>query len=631
MSQAQTHAFQTEVKQLLRLMIHSLYSNPEVFLRELISNASDACDKLRFEALADDGLYEDDQDLRVRVSFDSDAKTVTIDDNGIGMNHEEVVEHIGTIAHSGTKAFLEQLEADKQKDANQIGQFGVGFYSAFIVADHVELTTRRAGVSAEHGVRWTSTGEGEYTIETVDKPERGTRIVLRLREDQQEFADDFRLRSVIRKYSDHINFPVQMWVAPKTEKDDEGNETEIPGRWETVNDANALWTRPKSEITDEEYTEFYKHVSHDWEPPLTWAHNQVEGKVEYTSLLYIPKRAPFDLFEPEQSHGVKLYVKRVFIMDDADKLMPRYLRFVRGVIDSADLPLNVSREILQSNRVLDTIRSGSVKRVLSLLEKMAKNETEKYADFWQTFGRVLKEGVGEDVANKEKIAGLLRFASTKGQDDGASDAETVSLADYIERMPEDQDEIYYIIADSYQAALASPHLEIFRKKGIEVLLLSDRVDEWVMAHLTEFDGKSLKSVTKAKVDVDEEDEDESEEEKQEQEALIKRLKDTLGEEVKDVRRSRRLVDSPACLVTDEGDVSLHLQRILEQAGQAMPESKPILEINPDHRLLKQAEGESDEARFADIAHVLYGQAMLAEGGKLGDSADFVSRLNRLLA
>ncbi|QGT79113.1 molecular chaperone HtpG [Guyparkeria halophila] len=626
MSQAQTHAFQTEVKQLLRLMIHSLYSNPEVFLRELISNASDACDKLRFEALADDGLYEDDKDLRVRVSFDSEAKTVTIDDNGIGMNHEEVVEHIGTIAHSGTKAFLEQLEADKQKDANQIGQFGVGFYSAFIVADHVELTTRRAGVGAEHGVRWTSTGEGEYTIETVDKPERGTRIVLHLREDQQEFADDFRLRSVIRKYSDHINFPVQMWVAPKTEKDDEGNETETPGRWETVNDANALWTRPKSEITDEEYTEFYKHVSHDWEPPLAWAHNQVEGKVEYTSLLYVPKRAPFDLFEPEQSHGVKLYVKRVFIMDDADKLMPRYLRFVRGVIDSADLPLNVSREILQSNRVLDTIRSGSVKRVLSLLEQMAKNEPEKFAEFWQTFGRVLKEGIGEDFANKEKIAGLLRFASTKGE----GSAETVSLADYIERMPEDQDEIYYIIADSYQAALASPHLEIFRKKGIEVLLLSDRVDEWVMAHLTEFDGKTLKSVTKATIDVDEDDEDESEE-KQEHEALIQRLKDTLGEEVKDVRRSRRLVDSPACLVTDEGDVSLHLQRILEQAGQSMPETKPILEINPDHRLLQQAEGESDEARFADIAHVLYGQAMLAEGGKLADSADFVSRLNRLLA
>lgn len=627
MSQAQTHAFQTEVKQLLRLMIHSLYSNPEVFLRELISNASDACDKLRFEALADDGLYEDDKDLRVRVSFDAEAKTVTIDDNGIGMNHEEVVEHIGTIAHSGTKAFLEQLEADKQKDANQIGQFGVGFYSAFIVADHVELTTRRAGVGAEHGVRWTSTGEGEYTIETVDKPERGTRIVLHLREDQQEFADDFRLRSVIRKYSDHINFPVQMWVAPKTEKDDEGNETETPGRWETVNDANALWTRPKSEITDEEYTEFYKHVSHDWEPPLAWAHNQVEGKVEYTSLLYVPKRAPFDLFEPEQSHGVKLYVKRVFIMDDADKLMPRYLRFVRGVIDSADLPLNVSREILQSNRVLDTIRSGSVKRVLSLLEQMAKNEPEKFAEFWQTFGRVLKEGVGEDFANKEKIAGLLRFASTTGE----GDEETISLADYIERMPEDQDEIYYIIADSYQAALASPHLEIFRKKGIEVLLLSDRVDEWVMAHLTEFDGKTLKSVTKATIDVDEDDEDESEEEKQGHEALIQRLKDTLGEEVKDVRRSRRLVDSPACLVTEEGDVSLHLQRILEQAGQSMPETKPILEINPDHRLLQQAEGESDEARFADIAHVLYGQAMLAEGGKLADSADFVSRLNRLLA
>ncbi len=627
MSQPQTHAFQTEVTQLLRLMIHSLYSNPEVFLRELISNASDACDKLRFEALADDGLYENDKNLRVRVSFDADQKTVTIDDDGIGMNHEEVVEHIGTIAHSGTKAFLEQLEAGKKQDLQQIGQFGVGFYSAFIVADHVELTTRRAGVGAEHGVRWTSDGEGEYTIETVDKPERGTRIVLHLREDQQEFADDFRLRSVIRKYSDHINFPVQMWVPPKTEKDDEGNETQVPGRWEMVNDANALWTRPKSDISDEEYTEFYKHVSHDWEPPLTWAHNKVEGKVEYTSLLYIPKRAPFDLFEPEQSHGVKLYVKRVFIMDDADKLMPRYLRFVRGVIDSADLPLNVSREILQSNRVLDTIRSGSIKRVLSLLEQMAKNEPEKFAGFWKTFGRVLKEGVGEDFGNKEKIAGLLRFTSTKGE---GSD-ETVSLADYIERMAEDQDEIYYIIADSYQAAMASPHLEIFRKKDIEVLLLSDRVDEWLMAHLTEFDGKSLKSVTKATLDVDEEEEKESDQEKAEHEELIKRLKETLGDQVDDVRRSRRLVDSPACLVTGEDQVSLHLQRLLEQAGQEAPTVRPILEINPDHRLLQQAEKEADDERFADIAHVLFGQAALAEGGKLADSADFVSRLNRLLA
>ncbi|MGM0516615.1 MAG: molecular chaperone HtpG [Pseudomonadota bacterium] len=627
MSQAQTHAFQTEVKQLLRLMIHSLYSNPEVFLRELISNASDACDKLRFEALSDDGLYEGDKDLRVRVSFDAENKTVTIEDNGIGMNHDEVVEHIGTIARSGTRAFIEQLEAGQAKDANQIGQFGVGFYSAFIVADHVELTTRRADAGAEHGVRWASDGEGEYTIETVEKPERGTRIVLHLREDQQEFADDFRLRSVIRKYSDHIDFPVQIWVPPRTEKDEEGNETEVPGRWETVNDANALWTKPKSEISEEEYTEFYKHVSHDWEPPLTWAHNHVEGKVEYTSLLYIPKRAPFDLFEPEQSHGVKLYVKRVFIMDDAEKLMPRYLRFVRGVIDSPDLPLNVSREILQSNRVLDTIRSGSVKRVLNLLEQMAKNEPEKYAGFWKTFGRVLKEGVGEDFANKEKIGGLLRFASTKGE----GDEESVSLADYIERMSADQDEIYYIIADSYQAAIASPHLEIFRKKGLEVLLLSDRVDEWLMAHLTEFDGKPLKSVTKAKIDVDEEEKDESEEEKSEHEALIKRLKDTLGDRVKDVRRSRRLVESPACLVTDEDQVSLHLQRLLEEAGQEAPGVQPILEINPEHRLLRQAEDETDDERFADIAHVLFGQAALAEGGKLADSAEFVSRLNRLLA
>ena len=627
MNQPQTHAFQTEVKELLRLMIHSLYSNSEIFLRELVSNASDACDKLRFEALADDALYEGDDRLRIRVSFDAENKTVTVEDNGIGMTHDEVVEHIGTIAHSGTKAFIEQLAEDQQKDAQQIGQFGVGFYSSFIVADHVELTTRRAGIGVEHGVRWTSKGEGEYTIETVEKPERGTRIVLHLREDQQEFADDFRLRNIIRTYSDHINFPVEMWVPPKTEKNEDDEDVITEGYWEAVNDANALWTRPKSELKDEDYEAFYKHVAHDWESPLAWTHNKVEGKVEYTSLLYIPKRAPFDLFEREQTQGVKLYVKRVFIMEDAEKLMPRYLRFVRGVIDSADLPLNVSREILQSNRVLDTIRAGSVKRVLSLIESMAKNEPEKFADFWKTFGQVLKEGVGEDFSNKDKIAGLLRFASTNG--DG--DAQTVSLADYIERMPEDQQEIYYIIADSYQAAVSSPHLEVFRKKGIEVLLLSDRVDEWVMANLTEFDGKSLKSITKADVSLDDEQADEEEQEQSDSSELIERIKQALGDRVEDVKRSRRLVDSPACLVTDDSQMSLHLKRILEEVGQDAPNVKPILEINPEHRLLKQAEQESDQARFADIASVLLDQATLAEGGKLEDPAGFVSRLNRLLA
>ncbi|HHQ69761.1 MAG TPA: molecular chaperone HtpG [Halothiobacillaceae bacterium] len=627
MNQPQTHAFQTEVKELLRLMIHSLYSNSEIFLRELISNASDACDKLRFEALADDSLYEGDDRLRIRVSFDADKKTVTIDDNGIGMTHDEVVENIGTIAHSGTKAFLEQLADDKKKDAQQIGQFGVGFYSSFIVADYVELTTRRAGIGAEHGVRWTSRGEGEYTIETVEKPERGTTIVLHLREDQHEFAADFRLRQIIRTYSDHINFPVEMWVEPKTEENDDGETVTTEGYWETVNDANALWARPKSELEDKDYEAFYKHVAHDWEAPLAWSHNRVEGKVEYTSLLYIPKRAPFDLFEREQTQGVKLYVKRVFIMEDAEKLMPRYLRFVRGVIDSADLPLNVSREILQSNRVLDTIRSGSVKRVLSLIESMAKKEPEKFSHFWKTFGQVLKEGIGEDFANKDKIAALLRFASTKGE----GDAQTVSLDDYIGRMAEDQNEIYYIIADSHTAAISSPHLEVFRKKDIEVLLLSDRVDEWVMANLTEYQGKKLKSITKAELSLDEDEEQPDEQEKSDAAELIERLKKALGDRVEDVKRSRRLVESPACLVTDEAQMSLHLKRILEEVGQDAPNVKPILEINPSHRLLKLAEKETDEARFADIASVLFDQATLAEGGKLDDPAGFVSRINRLLA
>ena len=625
MSQPETRGFQTEVKELLQLMIHSLYSNPEIFLRELVSNASDACDKLRFEAVSDDALYEGDESLRIRVSFDEAAKTVTIEDNGIGMNRDEVIENIGTIARSGTKAFIQKLGQDKSKDLSQIGQFGVGFYSAFIVADEVSLTTRRAGMGSEHGVKWTSRGEGEYTLETVEKPSRGTTIVLHLREDHTDFANDWRLRSTIRKYSDHITFPVEMLKVPTPKTDDAEEKAVEAPEWERINDAQALWVRPKSEITDDEYTEFYKHVGHDWEAPLAWTHNRVEGKTEYTSLLYLPARAPFDLWDRESKQGVKLYVKRVFIMDDAEKLMPRYLRFVRGVIDSADLPLNVSREILQSNRVLDTIRQGSVKRVLSMLDQMASNDAEKYAKFWGTFGQVLKEGVGEDFGNREQIAGLLRFASTQA----GSDEQNVSLKDVIGRMQEGQDEIYYIIADSYAAALASPHLEIFRKKGIEVLLLWDRIDEWLMSQLTEFEGKKLKSVTRAELGLDEAAEDEPAA-KETQDALVDRLKKTLGEQVDDVRISKRLVDSPACLVTTEEEMSLHLQRLLKEAGQAAPTVKPILEINPQHQLLQRAANETDDARFEDIARVLLGQAALAEGGHLSDAADFVTRLNRLL-
>ncbi len=625
MSQPETRGFQTEVKELLQLMIHSLYSNPEIFLRELVSNASDACDKLRFEAVSDDALYEGDESLRIRVSFDEAAKTVTIEDNGIGMNRDEVIENIGTIARSGTKAFIQKLGQDKSKDLSQIGQFGVGFYSAFIVADEVSLTTRRAGMGLEHGVKWTSRGEGEYTLETVEKPSRGTTIVLHLREDHTDFANDWRLRSTIRKYSDHITFPVEMLKVPTPKTDDaEAKAVEAP-EWERINDAQALWVRPKSEITEDEYTEFYKHVGHDWEAPLAWTHNRVEGKTEYTSLLYLPARAPFDLWDRESKQGVKLYVKRVFIMDDAEKLMPRYLRFVRGVIDSADLPLNVSREILQSNRVLDTIRQGSVKRVLGMLDQMASSDAEKYAKFWRTFGQVLKEGVGEDYGNREQIAGLLRFASTQA----GSDEQNVSLKDVIGRMQEGQDEIYYIIADSYAAALASPHLEIFRKKGIEVLLLWDRIDEWLMSQLTEFEGKKLKSVTRAELSLDETAEDEQEA-RENQSALVERLKKTLGDQVDDVRVSKRLVDSPACLVTTEEEMSLHLQRLLKEAGQAAPTVKPILEINPQHQLLQRAADETDDARFEDIARVLLGQAALAEGGHLSDAADFVTRLNRLL-
>ena len=622
----ETLGFQAEVKQLLQLMIHSLYSNKDIFLRELISNASDAADKLRFEGLSDSALYENDPDLKIRIAFDRDARTLTITDNGIGMSRQEVIEHIGTIAKSGTREFFSQLSGDQKKDAALIGQFGVGFYSAFIVADRITLTTRRAGLTSEHGVRWESEGAGDYTLETVDKPARGTEIVLHLREGEDEFLSDYKIKSIIRTYSDHITLPI---VMKKTEWKD-GVETPTDED-ETVNRASALWARAKKDVSEEEYQEFYKHVAHDFEPPLAWSHNRVEGKQEYISLLYVPSRAPFDLYDRDRRHGIKLYVRRVFIMDDAEQLMPAYLRFVRGVIDSADLPLNVSREILQSSRDIDAIKAGSVKKVLGLLEDLAENQPEKYIEFWNAFGRVLKEGPGEDFANKEKIAALLRFASTHTD----SDAQVVSLKDYIGRMKEGQTAIYYITADSFAAAKHSPHLEIFRKKGIEVLLLSDRVDEWLSGNLHEFDGKQLKSVAKGGLDLgDLEDEAEKTAQKEAEEAmkpLVERIKTTLGDRVKDVRVTHRLTDSPACLVTGEGDMSANLERLLKAAGQAAPIVKPTLEVNPTHALVTRLDSESDEDRFADWANLLFEQALLAEGGQLDDPASFVRRLNGLLA
>ena len=622
----ETLGFQAEVQQLLRLVAHSLYSHKEVFLRELISNASDACDKLRFEALTDGALYEDDPELRIRVSFDQDARTITIADNGIGMDRQEVIDNIGTIARSGTRQFMQKLSGDQAKDTSLIGQFGVGFYSSFIVADKVVLRTRRAGMGAEHGVLWESSGEGEYTLETIEKPTRGTEVILHLREEESELLNEWQLRSIITKYSDHITLPVIMPV----QKPGEGEDAAPTVVEERINQAAALWARPRQDIKDEEYREFYKHVGHDFEDPLAWTHNRVEGKLEYTSLLFIPGRAPFDLWDREQRHGVKLYVQRVFIMDDAENLMPRYLRFVRGVIDSSDLPLNISREILQSSKVVDGIRAGSVKKVLGLLEDMASNDAEKYGKFWKEFGRVIKEGPAEDYANREQIAKLLRFAST--QTDSAE--QIVSLADYLGRMKDGQDKIYYIVGDSFAAARNSPHLEIFRKKGLEVLLLSDRVDEWLMSHLNEFEGKSFQSVAKGALDLDR---IASEEEKQEQKQaedqykdLLGRVKDVLGDKVKEVRISSRLTDSPACLVVEEYALSAHLERLLRDAGQSVPMSKPYLELNPAHPLIGRLQGETDAARFGDWTHLLFEQAMLAEGGQLEDPAGFVKRLNALL-
>ena len=619
----ETLGFQTEVNQLLKLMIHSLYSNKEIFLRELISNAADAADKLRFEAISGDALYEGDSELAIHVGFDRDKRTITIRDNGIGMSRSEVVDHIGTIAKSGTRQFFESLTGDQARDAQLIGQFGVGFYSSFIVADKVTLTTRRAGLTREHGVQWESAGEGDYTLETVEKEGRGTEIVLHLREGEDEFLDGYRLRNIVRTYSDHITLPIKM------KKEAMGVE-ETTDETETVNRASALWARSKKEIGEEEYKEFYKHVAHDFEEPLTYLHSRVEGKQEYTSLLYIPKRAPFDLWDRNSRHGIKLYVRRVFIMDDAEQLMPSYLRFVRGVIDSNDLPLNVSREILQHSKDIDAIRAGSTKKVLGMLVKLAKDNKEDYAIFWNEFGKVIKEGLIEDAANRDQIAGLIRFSSTHNLED----TQDVSLDDYISRMKEKQEKIYFVTAETWATAKSSPHLEIFRKKDIEVLLLHDRVDEWLIQHLTEFNGKPLQSVSKGSLDLGElEDKKETEKHKEidkDYEGLVKKIKNSLEEQVKDVRVTHRLTDSPACIVADEHELGANLERILKDAGQAVPTSKPILEINPDHPIIARLKSKTDDAEIGEWSHILLDQSQLAEGGQLSDPAAYIQRLNKLL-
>lgn len=625
-TQKETLGFQTEVKQLLHLMIHSLYSNKEIFLRELISNASDAADKLRFEALAKPELLEGGAELKIRLSFDKDAKTVTLEDNGIGMSREEVIAHLGTIAKSGTADFLKNLSGDQKKDSHLIGQFGVGFYSAFIVADEVEVFSRRAGSPASEGVHWSSKGEGEFEVATVEKAERGTRIVLHLKSGEEEFADGWRLRNIVKKYSDHIALPIEMPKEHYGEEKDKPAEVE----WETVNRASALWTRPRTEIKDEEYQEFYKHVGHDFENPLTWSHNKVEGKLEYTSLLYVPGRAPFDLYHREAPKGLKLYVQRVFIMDQADQFLPLYLRFIKGVVDSNDLSLNVSREILQSGPIIDSMKSALTKRVLDMLENLAKDKPDDYKVFWKAFGQVLKEGPAEDFANKEKIAGLLRFASTAGE----GDEQSVSLADYLGRVKDGQDKIYYLTGESYAQIKNSPHLEVFRKKGIEVLLLTDRIDEWLMSYLTEFDGKQFVDVARGDLDLGKldsaEDKKAQEEVAKAKEGLIERLKGALGEEVAEVRVSHRLTDSPAILAIGEQDLGLQMRQILEASGQKVPESKPIFEINPQHPLIEKLDAEPDEDRFADLSHILFDQAALAAGDSLKDPAAYVQRLNKLL-
>ncbi len=623
----QTHSFQAEVKQILHLVTHSLYSNKEIFLRELISNASDACDKLRFEALDNAALYEDAPNLDVRVLFDVQAKTLTIRDNGIGMSRDEAIEHLGPIAKSGTREFVAKLEGEQKKDASLIGQFGVGFYSGFIVADRITVETRRAGLSAEQGVRWSSDGSGQFEVETIDKPARGTDVILHLRDGEEDFLRPWKLKSIVSRYSDHISLPILM---RKETWDEEKKEQVLTDEWETVNKAAALWTRPKSDITDAQYQEFYKQVAFDAEAPLAYTHNRVEGRSEYTQLLYIPAKAPFDLWNRDKRGGVKLYVKRVFIMDDAEALMPVYLRFVKGVIDSSDLPLNVSRELLQESRDVKAIREGSTKRVLSMLESLADSESAddkaKYQRFWNEFGAVMKEGVGEDHANRERLAKLLRFASTQAD-------EGVSFADYVKRMKEGQQPIYYITADSLAAAKSSPQLEIFRKKGIEVLLLTDRVDEWMLSHLYEFEGHSLQSVAKGAVDLgrlqDEEEKKQADAAAESARPLLDKLKTALKERAKDVRVTTRLVDSPACLVVEEGDMSGHLARLLKQAGQDAPKAQPILEINPQHALIRRLQ--DDAAPFDDLAHIVFDQAWLAEGGQLENPAEYVQRVTRLLS
>ncbi|WP_411563516.1 molecular chaperone HtpG [Pseudomonas shirazensis] len=626
-TQKETLGFQTEVKQLLHLMIHSLYSNKEIFLRELISNASDAADKLRFEALAKPELLEGDADLKIRVSFDAETGTVTLEDNGIGMSREDVIAHLGTIAKSGTADFMKNLSGDQKKDSHLIGQFGVGFYSAFIVADQVDVYSRRAGQPAAEGVHWSSKGEGEFEVATIDKPQRGTRIVLHLKKEEQEFADGWRLRNVVKKYSDHIALPIQL---PKEQAEAAEGEAAPAQEWETVNRASALWTRPRTEVKDEEYQEFYKHIGHDFENPLAWSHNKVEGKLEYNSLLYVPARAPFDLYQREAPRGLKLYVQRVFIMDQAESFLPLYLRFIKGVVDSNDLSLNVSREILQKDPIIDSMKTALTKRVLDMLEKLAKNEPEQYKGFWKNFGQVLKEGPAEDFANKEKIAGLLRFAST--HDD--SGEQSVSLADYLARAKEGQDKIYYLTGETYAQVKNSPHLEVFRKKGIEVLLLTDRIDEWLMSYLSDFDGKSFVDVARGDLDLgkldSEEDKKAQEEVAKEKEGLVERLKAALGDSVAEVRVSHRLTDSPAILAIGEQDLGLQMRQILEASGQKVPDSKPIFEFNPAHPLIEKLDHEQSEDRFGELSHILFDQAALAAGDSLKDPAAYVRRLNKLL-
>ncbi len=625
----ETLEFQTEARQILHLMTHSLYSNKEIFLRELISNASDACDKLRFEAIADGSLYDGDTELSIKVEFDKEANTITITDNGVGMSRQEVVDNIGTIASSGTRKFVDAMSGDEAKDSQMIGQFGVGFYASFIVADKVTLETRRAGNNADDATRWESDGHGSFSLEHIEKPQRGTKVTLHLKEDESEFATPYRLKSIIKQYSDHISIPV---VMPEEELDDEGkvkkdDDGNTITKLERVNSAAALWARDKSEISDEEYTEFYKHVSMDFADPMSWIHSKVEGNQSYTSLLYVPTNPPFDLFDRDHKRGVKLYVKRIFIMDEAEQLMPNYLRFVKGVIDSDDLPLNVSREILQKNKTIDRIRGASVKKVLALLESTQKKDKEKYTTFWKSFGQVLKEGVIEDMANKDRVAKLLHFSSTHND----NDEQNVTLDEYISRMQEGQEKIYYIVADNYTAAKNSPHLEVFNKKGIEVLLLSDRVDEWLVSHLIEVEGKKLQSVARGSLDIDEEEDKEKREETEKTfTSVIEHATKVLGDKVKEIRLSQRLTDSPSCLILEENDMSVQMQQIMEAAGQFAPKSAPILELNPDHNLVQKLNDITDDDIFEDYAHLLFEQAQLAAGAPLDDAAGFVKRVNKLL-